>query len=345
MDRKETNENVDSFAINVLSLCSGIGGLDIGFDIGTFGRSRTVCFVEREAFAAAILAQRMAEKTLDDAPIWSDLHTFNGRKWRGVVDCIIGGYPCQPFSHAGKRHGANDERHLWPSIVRIIEDVQPTIVFFENVSGHLTLGFDTVCNDLERLGFNVAAGLFTAEEVGAPHRRERLFILGVADTDCKPIERSGDIEIKQTCEHSSKCCGEKLADTAGELCKRKMDSEERERLRTSRNDGGDMANANGDGSLREREDGTEAWSVERSDGTIFPPGPRDLEQWQRIIQSKPYLAPAIESKKTEPGVCGMDDGPSHRVDRLRACGNAVVPLVAAYAFTTLFAVVAPDVTT
>ena len=173
--------NVASSTINVLSLCSGYGGLDLGLDIATGGATRTVCYVEREAFAAAILAARMEEKALDAAPVWSDLRTFDGRPWRGVVDCITGGYPCQPFSFAGKRLGEHDERHLWPDIARIIGEIEPGIVFFENVAGHLTLGFDVVRADLERLGYRVAAGLFSAAEVGAGHRRERLFILGVAD--------------------------------------------------------------------------------------------------------------------------------------------------------------------
>jgi len=175
--------NVASSTINVLSLCSGYGGLDLGLDLATGGATRTVCYVEREAFAASILAARMEEKALDAVPIWSDLRTFDGRPWRGVVDCITGGYPCQPFSVAGKRLGVQDDRHLWPDIARIIGEVQPGIVFFENVAGHLTLGFDAVCTDLERLGYRVAAGLFSAAEVGASHRRERLFILGLADAE------------------------------------------------------------------------------------------------------------------------------------------------------------------
>jgi DNA (cytosine-5)-methyltransferase 1 len=183
--------NVASSTINVLSLCSGYGGLDLGLDLATGGATRTICYVEREAFAAAILAARMEEKALDAAPVWSDLRTFDGRPWRGVVDCITGGYPCQPFSVVGKRLGEHDERHLWPDIARIVGEVEPGIVFFENVAGHLTLGFDVVRADLERLGYRVAAGLFSAAEVGASHRRERLFILGMADSWCERSQGIG----------------------------------------------------------------------------------------------------------------------------------------------------------
>ena len=172
---------MDCDSLNILSLCSGYGGLDLGVELATGGGSRVVCHVEREAFAACILAARMADQTLAQAPVWSDLRTFDGRPWRGVVDCITGGYPCQPFSFAGRRAGENDPRHLWPAIARIVGEVEPGIVFFENVGGHLSLGFESVRDELQGMGYRVAAGLFTAAEVGAPHRRERLFILGMAD--------------------------------------------------------------------------------------------------------------------------------------------------------------------
>lgn len=114
---------------------------------------------------------------MDSAPIWTDLRTFDGRPWGGLVDIIIGGYPCQPFSIAGKRKGSEDPRHLWPTIRKLIEDISPAYSFFENVSNHLSLGFEQVANELSELGYKVAAGMFSATEVDASHQRERLFIL------------------------------------------------------------------------------------------------------------------------------------------------------------------------
>lgn len=163
--------------LRTLSLCSGIGALDLGVRLAVPG-ARTVCYVEREAYCQAALVARMEEAALDSAPVWDDLKTFDGKPWRGRVDCVTGGYPCQPFSMAGSRQGSSDPRHLWPDVCRIVEEIQPEIVFFENVHGHLSLGFEKVVSDLERLDYRVAAGLFTAEEVGAPHDRKRLFILG-----------------------------------------------------------------------------------------------------------------------------------------------------------------------
>lgn len=164
-----------------LSLCSGAGGLDLGVGMALRGAG-AVCYVEHEVTACEVLAARIADGALDDAPIWTDLHAFDGKPWRGRVAGIIGGYPCQPFSVAGKRLGTADPRHLWPSIERIIGEIEPRWCFFENVGGHLRLGyFDVVKPSLERLGYRVAEGLFTASEVGAPHQRERLFILAHRD--------------------------------------------------------------------------------------------------------------------------------------------------------------------
>lgn len=168
-------------ALRTISLCSGVGGLDLGLDEGArragFGGARAVCMVEGEAFAAATLAAQMESGGLAPAPIWSDLHTFDARPWRGVVDLVVGGYPCQPFSLAGGRLGADDPRHLWPAVARVVRECAPALCFFENVGGHLSLGGREVISELQSMGYRVACSLWTAEEVGAPHRRERLFIL------------------------------------------------------------------------------------------------------------------------------------------------------------------------
>lgn len=113
----------------------------------------------------------------------TDVRTFDGRAWRGVVDTLTAGYPCQPFSKAGRRRGRDDPRHLWPHVGRIVGEAEPGIVFLENVSDHLSLGFSKVAQDLRRMDYGIAAGLFTAAEVGSSQGRERVFILAVADAD------------------------------------------------------------------------------------------------------------------------------------------------------------------
>ncbi|WP_235905764.1 DNA cytosine methyltransferase [Pseudooceanicola pacificus] len=164
------------------SLCSGAGGLDLGLAIAIPGY-RAVGHVERETYAAATLVARMEDASLDKAVVWDDVATFDGRPWRGAVDIVTAGYPCQPFSVAGKRRGADDPRHLWPHVARIIGEVAPPFVFLENVAHHLRLGFPEVAGGLVGMGYRLAAGLFTAAEVGAPHKRERLFILAIREGD------------------------------------------------------------------------------------------------------------------------------------------------------------------
>ena len=184
-------DNTEEFRL--LSLCSGYAGLELGLR-GIIPALRTVAYVEVEAFAVANLVSKMEAGLLDVAPVWTDIKTFNGWHFRGNIHIITAGYPCQPFSVAGKRKGTDDPRHLWPHIERIIEAVRPVWFFGENVSGHLAIGFTEVYRSLRNLGYAVEAGLFTAAECGAPHRRERLFILAKS---CRATSGNQDRQIKR----------------------------------------------------------------------------------------------------------------------------------------------------
>ena len=114
---------------------------------------------------------------MDCAPIWTDLKTFPWAEFRDRVDILTGGYPCQPFSAAGKRLGTEDPRHLWPFIADGIRILRPKLCFFENVEGHISLGLREVIGELGAIGYQTAWGIFSASEVGAPHQRKRVFIL------------------------------------------------------------------------------------------------------------------------------------------------------------------------
>ncbi|HET6454964.1 MAG TPA: DNA cytosine methyltransferase, partial [Armatimonadota bacterium] len=162
--------------LTILSLCAGYGGLELGLARSLENPLRVVA-VEIEAFALANLEAKAAQGALAIDAMWPDLKTFPAERFRGCFDFVIGGYPCQPFSHAGKRQGEDDPRHLWPYIAEIVRAVQPVWCFFENVAGHLSLGFPAVYRSLRAMGYQVEAGLFTAAECGAPHKRQRLFIL------------------------------------------------------------------------------------------------------------------------------------------------------------------------
>jgi DNA (cytosine-5)-methyltransferase 1 len=178
---------------NVLSLCTGIGGLDIGLKI-TVPEARTACYVEVDQQCQELLVTRMGGGVLDAAPVWGDLKRLDAGRWRGVVDTVVGGYPCQPFSTAGRRRGAEDPRHLWPHISRIIRECEPQWCLFENVGGHLSLGAPDVVGDLVRMGFSVALGFFTAAELGAPHGRKRLFVLAHSGSHAHPPVQGGQTD-------------------------------------------------------------------------------------------------------------------------------------------------------
>lgn len=164
----------------ILSLCSGYGGLEKGIE-RAIGEVSVLSYVEVDAYPIANLVDKMETQQLAPAPIWTDIKTFNAKSFRGMVDILCGGYPCQGFSLAGKRKGKEDSRHLWPHIRRVITECQPEMCFFENVEGHISLGLEEVLSDLGRLGYRVEAGIFSAAEVGASHQRKRVFILAYSN--------------------------------------------------------------------------------------------------------------------------------------------------------------------
>ena len=160
----------------VLSLCSGYGGIERGLELAGF-KHTVIAFSEIEAYAIANLVNKMEAGELLPAPIYTNLKTLPAHLFRDRVDLITGGYPCQPFSTAGKRKGTDDPRHLWPYIRGHIESIRPVRCFFENVEGHISLGLREVIADLESLGYQTTWGIFSAREVGAPHQRKRVYIL------------------------------------------------------------------------------------------------------------------------------------------------------------------------
>jgi DNA (cytosine-5)-methyltransferase 1 len=294
---------------NILSICSGVGGLELGLRLAV-PESRVVAYVEREAYAVAILEERMEENALGRAPIWSDLRTFDGKPWRGKVDCLAGGYPCQPFSAFGKRLAERDERYLWPTIARLVSKIRPPVCFFENVAGHLQLGFATVANDLLSMGYRVKAGLFTAKEVGAPHKRERLFILAYRESRDMA---DGSCQRGQGCVKGGSGEGKSAPPAGGRGAALENPDDERRRGWDSKvlpwqKYEAHPARSGGDAGI-----------------PLWPPRPNDAAGWNKVPVS------------LKPLILRMADGLADRVDRIRACGNGIVPLVAAHAWRALTA--------
>jgi len=183
----------------VLSLCTGYGGIERGLELAGI-EHRVIAHVEIEAFAIANLVSKMEDGKLVPAPVWTNLKTLPVEVFRDRVEILTGGYPCQPFSAAGKRQGKDDPRHLWPYILDIIKAIRPVRCFFENVEGHISLGLREVVSDLESLGYKVAWGIFSAREVGAAHQRKRVYIM--ADTDSTRLQQSDQEDARQSSEQS-----------------------------------------------------------------------------------------------------------------------------------------------
>lgn len=308
-----------------LSICAGVGGLDLGLREALPG-ARAVCYVERELTAALVLGARMREGRLDEAPVWSDVRTFDGRPWRGKVAGIVGGYPCQPFSYAGARRGEQDERHLWPYIERIVGECEPQWCFLENVTGHVTLGYwDVVRPALESFGFRVAEALVEASDVGAPHKRQRLFILAARPQALGDAERKGWGQERPGLEADARREYEPGRDP--------LVNPEREGL---------QRRVLAECACTEERDLSHGPAAHTSDvlelPRAFPPRPDDRSCWEAVLSKWPLVAPALE-----PELCGVAHGPAPGVDipfsaRLQLLGNAVVPKQAALAFRLLSAV-------
>lgn len=162
-----------------LALFSGIGGISLGLK-WAIPELRTICHVERNPYCAGVLIKNMEQGLLDTAPIWSDICTFDGKPWKGKVDIISGGFPCQDISFAGKGAGIVEGKTrsgLWHEYARIIGEIRPSFVFVENVAALLVRGVDVVLGSLSSLGYDAQWRIISAQEIGAPHKRERIFLV------------------------------------------------------------------------------------------------------------------------------------------------------------------------
>ena len=245
--------------MKVLDLFSGIGGFSLGLERAGM---ETVAFCEIEPYC-----QKVLKKHWPDIPIYDDIRSLNGEQFRGTIDLICGGFPCQPFSSAGKRNGQKDDRHLWPEMRRIISEARPTWVIGENVFNFAFMGLRECISDLEALDYEIQPFVIPACAVGANHIRNRIFFCCNSNSNSKSI---GSINEK------TPWMRETASDTDGELVRDKC------WWRRGQN---------------------------RESQKVF--GNNGAGEWW----------------VTESPLCGANDGVSHRMDRLRALGNAVVPQI------------------
>lgn len=160
-----------------IGLCAGLGLIEEGLRTALGPTYTTVCSVEQESRLQALAVARMEDKIVDFHPLWDDITTFDGRPWRGKVDIISGGLPCQPFSAAGQRRGLTDERWIWSDAARIIGEVDPDFVFLENSPYIRSQGLPVIVSDLDSLGFDAEWGVLSAADVGASQIRKRFWLL------------------------------------------------------------------------------------------------------------------------------------------------------------------------
>ena len=326
--------------LKVTSLFSGIGGIDLGLE--ATGYFKTTLFSEIDPFC-----QKILKKHWPNVPIIPNVKDINGKEIE--TDVLVGGFPCQPFSVAGKRKGKEDERHLWPEMFRIIKEARPSIVIGENVPGIINtqMALGQCVSDLESEGYKVQPVVLPACSVNAPHRRYRVFIIAMVDTDNLRLEQYNETQKEEQirwAETPSLSRSENVANpnsssfTSWESrgADREVSSES-ERLRggesqrETRKEFGsgseNVANSNSFGHRGWNSQGCSSGGETR----ILPGEQEGRETWSETERCSESYSGTIgdfnprDNWSVEPNVGRVAHGISDRVDRIKSLGNAVVP--------------------
>lgn len=333
--------------MNELALFSGAGG---GILASYLLGWRTVCAVERDAYAAQVLAQRQNDGILEAFPIWSDITSFDGKPWRGIVDVISGGFPCQDISSAGKGAGIEGERSgLWSEMARIIGEVRPSYVFVENSPMLVSRGLTRVISDLAKMGYDAEWARFSASNFGAPHIRDRIWIVGYSRGKRLNTGWENNGKYDRHFTSSANKNSRTLANTQSIGCKTNgLSIGTQQEKSLSGINGKDVANSK---SLRLEQawkckSSSEKWLTGCGHELSDPDCERCKQVEQRVFsrtQSEGSSDPSQYSSfargwkwwAIEPELGRVADGVANRVDRLKAIGNGQVSIVAKSAFEFL----------
>ena len=294
--------------LKILDLFSGIGGFSLGLE--ATGGFETAAFCDIDPYCRSVL-----KKHWPNVPIFEDIRKLKGTDI-GTVDIITGGYPCQPFSVAGKQKGVEDKRHLWQEYFRLIKECRPTWVIGENVSGHIKLGLDSVIEDLESEGYATRTFSISASSIGANHKRERIWIVANSHNtrnrtpqyDCKQKQSKNKQEWKEHSQYKFSGQSKNVANAYG------VNDAVGRVDRTIQETGGS-------GSIDERGSGTNANGFSQSSKN------ETLDSKKQFTNQNYW--------KTEPNVGRVVNGVPHRVDRLKALGNSLVPQIPFYIGQTI----------
>ena len=317
--------------MNELALFAGAGGGILG---GKLLGWRTVCAVEWEPYPASVLVARQNDGILPPFPIWDDVQTFDGKPWRGIVDVVSGGFPCQDISAAGRGAGIDGERSgMWREMARIIHEVRPRFAFVENSPMLTSRGLGTVLGDLAEMGFDAKWGVLGAADVGANHQRDRIWIVArnVANSvftwewrdkwegKIKKNVDANSNSVNDALRGNDKNYEEKLVKWGNEF--RGSFNNSGERYKESARESKGLADTT---SIRQQKSGKYEQSISSKKGCDWK------ANYVESIGSSNFWG-------IEPNVGRVADGVAARVDRLKAIGNGQVPLCAAEAWRILSA--------
>ena len=317
----------------VIDLFSGIGGFALGLE--STGYFKTVQFVENETWC-----QKILNKNFPEVPIHDDVKTFKGYG----ADVVVGGFPCQPFSVAGKQKAIQDDRHLWPDMFRVIKETKPTWVIGENVRNIISISagmvLEQVYLDLESEGYEVQSFIIPASAVNAPHQRYRTWI--VAYSECnehrQEIRRSYKETSKVQKEHrqNDNQSWQSSGTSSIRFSDQRYDDVENTRRSSRRGKSTRNKESIGPGSPQQTQWTSDSNKVRGSSERTETMAPTDSQRgclWETDRQNAEDVGQSPRCKVTgnwdfEPNVGRVVDGLPNRVDRLKGLGNAIVPQIA-----------------